>query len=57
MADKEEEKDVFDQAIENTHPIFHGYLKAAKQHAIASRQFSKFVEDWGKETGVKNNND
>lgn len=54
MAD-EKDTEVFDEALKNAHPIFHGYLKAAKQHAIASRQFSNYVDSLDKKSDDSDN--
>lgn len=42
----ESRSDVFDKALETTHPMFHGYLKAAKQYAEASKKFDEAAENW-----------
>lgn len=43
---QEPRQDVFDRALQNAHPIFHGYIKAAKQYAEASKNFDEAAENW-----------
>lgn len=39
---------VFDKAMETAHPMFHGYLKAAKDYSIAAKKFAEGTKDWPK---------
>ena len=39
-------KNVFDEALETAHPIFHPYLKAAKEHAENVKRFDEAAEKW-----------
>lgn len=39
-------QNVFDEALESTHPIFHPWLKAAKQQAENTKKFDEAAEKW-----------
>ena len=51
--EKKEEIDlsVFDRAMETTHPIFHGWLKAAKEHGEGVKRFKEFLDERNKHDG------
>ena len=52
MFEKEDpDLEVFDRAMENTHPIFHGWLKAAKAHGQATKRFGEFLDERAKHDG------
>ena len=52
MFEKEDpDLEVFDRAMETTHPIFHGWLKAAKAHGQGVKRFNEFLEERSKHDG------
>ena len=60
MADEKEhscpncpDTSAFDKILETGSPLFHGWAKAAKEHAIGAHKFSLATDEWKKSRGIE----